>query len=53
MLANVAALVGWLLVVLAFAQKGVPFGLDLPPVVFLLPMLLVPIATVLGWIGLR
>ena len=51
--ANVAALVGWLLVALAYAQKGVAFGLDLPPIVFLLPMFLVPVASILGWIGLR
>lgn len=52
-LANVAALTGWLLVAIPFVQKGVPLGLDLPPIVVLLPITVVPVATVLGWIGLR
>ena len=52
-LANVAALAGWVLVALPFVQKGVPLGLDLPPVVFLWPMFSVPVATLLGWMGLR
>ncbi len=52
-LANVAALAGWVLVAIPFVQKGVPLGFDLPPVVFLLPMFVVPVATILGWIGLR
>ncbi len=52
-LANVAALAGWVMVAIPFVQKGVPLGLDLPPVVFLLPMFTVPVATILGWIGLR
>ena len=51
--ANAAALVGWLLVAWAYVKKGVSFGLDLPPVVFLLPVFLVPVASMLGWIGLR
>ncbi len=51
-LANVAALIGWLLVVIPFVQKGVLLGLDMPPIVFLLPIVVVPVASVLGWIGL-
>ena len=52
-LANVAALAGWLFLSVPFLQKGIPFGLDLPPVVFLLPLILLPLATILGWVGLR
>ncbi|MBX7237111.1 MAG: hypothetical protein K1X65_22195 [Caldilineales bacterium] len=50
--ANVAALAGWFFVAAPFVQKGIPLGLDLPPVVFLLPLVLMPVATLLGWIGL-
>lgn len=52
-LANIAALIGWLLVVAPFVQRGIALGFDLPPVVLLMPVISVPVATVLGWMGLR
>lgn len=52
-LANIAALAGWLAVILPFVQKRIPLGLDLPPVVLVMAAAILPVATVLGWIGLR
>ncbi len=51
--ANAAMIVGWGLVVVRYLQRGATVDLDLPPVVFLWPSLVVPVATVLGWVGLR
>jgi hypothetical protein len=52
-LANIVALAGWLAVILPFVRKGIPLGLDLPPVVLLLAVLILPIAGTIGWIGLH
>jgi len=50
---NAAAVFGWGLVVVRYLQRGAHVDLDLPPVVFVWPLFVVPVATVLGWIGLR
>ncbi len=51
--ANAAAVFGWCLVVVRYWQRGAHVDLDLPPVIFLWPLFVVPVAAVLGWIGLR
>jgi hypothetical protein len=51
--ANAAAVFGWCLVVARYLQRGAHVDLDLPPVIFLWPLFVVPVATVLGWIGMR
>jgi hypothetical protein len=50
--ANAAAVFGWGLVVVRYLQRAAHVDLDLPPVIFLWPLFVVPVATVLGWIGL-
>jgi hypothetical protein len=52
-LANVAALAGWIGVLVPFVSKGIALGLDLPPVVLTLAAIILPIATIAGWVGLR
>lgn len=52
-LANVATLAGWLAVILPFVQKRIPLGFDMPPVVLIMAAVVLPIAAILGWIGLR
>jgi len=51
-LANIAALAGWLMVILPVVQKRIPLGFDLPPVVLILAAGVLPVAGILGWIGL-
>jgi hypothetical protein len=51
--ANAAAVLGWGLVIVRYVQRGAHVDFDLPPVIFLWPLFVVPVATVLGWIGLR
>ena len=51
-LGNIAALAGWVAVLLPFVRKGIPLGFDLPPVVLTLAAAILPIATIFGWIGL-
>lgn len=51
-LANIVALAGWLAVILPVIQKRIPLGFDLPPVVLILAAVVLPIAGVLGWVGL-
>ena len=51
-LSNIAALAGWLMVIHPVVQKRIPLGFDLPPVVLLLAGVILPIAGILGWIGL-
>ncbi len=51
--ANAAMIVGWGLVIVRYLQRGAYVDLDLPPVVFLWPSMVVPVATALGWVGLR
>ena len=52
-LANLGSLAGWVSIALQFARRGVTLGLDLPPVVFLYAAITTPVATILGWLGLR
>jgi hypothetical protein len=51
-LSNIAALAGWLAVLLPVVRKRIPLGFDLPPVVLILAAFVLPIAGVLGWVGL-
>lgn len=51
--ANFGMWLGYAAVSLRFIQRGVRLGLDVPPVIFGIPTILIPIATVLGWVGLR
>jgi hypothetical protein len=51
--ANAAQIIGWAAVTLRFLQRGARVDLDLPPVIFLWPIFTVPVATILGWMGLR
>jgi hypothetical protein len=51
--ANAAQLAGWGAVTLRYLLRGAHVDLDLPPVIFLWPLFVAPLATVLGWIGLR
>jgi hypothetical protein len=51
--ANAAMVAGWGLVVVRYWQRGAYVDLGLPPVVFLWPLFAVPVATVLGLLGLR
>ena len=51
--ANFAALVGWVAVLIPFLGRGVSLGLDMPPVVLIVAPIVLPIATILGWVGLR
>jgi hypothetical protein len=50
--ANTAAVFGWCLVTVRFLQRGAHVDMDLPPVIFLWPMFVAPVATILGWIGM-
>jgi hypothetical protein len=51
-LANIAALAGWLMVILPVIRKRIPLGFDLPPVVLIMAGFILPLAGILGWIGL-
>jgi hypothetical protein len=51
--ANAAQIIGWAAVTLRFLLRGAHVDLDLPPVIFLWPTFIVPVATILGWMGLR
>jgi hypothetical protein len=51
-LSNIAALAGWLVVIFPVVQKRISQGFDLPPVVLIMAGFILPIAGILGWIGL-
>lgn len=52
-LGNLAMWLGYAVVSLRFLQRGVKLGLDAPPLIFIVPTILAPVATILGLFGLQ